>query len=242
MSRYGGLMDDKLLFTAREVYRIIKRSMSRNKKRVNAAWENGYVAGNVVGSVRTAIIALLVAIILSLVVNSYKGMKEDIALDKAIDTYGHPETVSMVQESRRYYYHHDTNAVAVDIETLGISEHLADIALNGTPEDFHREMYRVYHEVCDTSQFSDTEIRKIMDEIIENIARLSRGEDGVSLVNHSSFAGYVSSLGCTKERKGEVVADYKEYNEQWEKYFEGYQETFEVTNDLNIGGSFNGRS
>lgn len=242
MSRYGGLMEDRLLFTPREVYRIIKRSVSRNKKRVNVAWEKGYIAGNVVGGVRASVAVLLATVILVLVVNSYKDMKNNIALDKAIDTYGHPETVSMVQDARRYYLNPETNVLGVDIETLGISEHLSEIALNGTPEDFHREMYRVYHEVCDTSQFSDTEIRKVMDAILGHIARLSRDENGIPAVNHSSFAEYVSSLGCTKERKGEVVADYKEYNEQWEKYFEGYQETFEVTNDLNIGGSFNGRS
>ena len=210
-------LENKDTFTREEVENLIKKSVKNQKAKTEAKWRNVVkITATIVGSV-----TILASIVGTKEVMEYiqdKKVTQEYYddFDRAtslIDSYVDASKVTFADNERKQlatYY--DTGAIA-------------DVLMRDM-ENFDVNFYQAYNTIKNTATFTDTEIRKSMNQILNYVEAYYKKETGKELSSsYETFESYVQSLGFVNE-KGE--ADYGAYSKAFQDYIVQMQRAKDV--------------
>jgi len=200
-------LENKDTFTREEVENLIKKSVKKQKAKTEAKWRRIVkITATIVGSVT----------ILASIVGTKEVMDYIQDRKETHEYYQDYETASSlissyVDASKETFADNERKQLATYYDTGAI----ADVLMRDM-ENFDVNFYQAYNKIKNTSSFTDTEIRKSMNQILNYVEAYYKKETGKELSSsYETFESYVQSLGFVNE-KGEV--DYGAYSKAFQDY------------------------
>ena len=200
-------LENKETFTREEVENLIKKSVKKQKAKTEAKWKKTIKL--------TATILVSVSVLVAIV-----GTKEfmDYIQDRKVtqeyyDDFDRATSLidSYVDASKETFADNDRGQLATYYDTGAI----ADVLMRDM-ENFDVNFYQAYNTVKNTPSFTDVEIRKTMNQVLNYVEAYYKKETGKELSSsYETFESYVQSLGFVNE-KGEV--DYGAYSKAFQDY------------------------
>ena len=200
-------LENKDTFTREEVENLIKKSVKNQKAKTEAKWRRIVkITATIVGSVT----------ILASIVGTKEVMDYIQDRKETHEYYQDYETASSlvdsyVDASKETFADNDRKQLATYYDTGAIAK-----VLMSDMENFDVNFYQAYNKIKNTPSFTDSEIRKSMNQILNYVEAYYKKETGKELSSsYETFESYVRSLGFVNE-KGEV--DYGAYSKAFQDY------------------------
>lgn len=186
------------LYTQEEVDRFIAKSVSEVRKKTKVKWNKAIKSIKIVATSITLFIMVLTVLITLGIIEGNNIQKDKVAYDDYSS-----EAVAVVDEAYEGSVNFFNGNVNSAYNAREIASHIVE-----NRATFDITMFQIYDKVKSTSNFSDTEVRTTMNDIIAIIKDITKGENSIS---YSDFESYVISLGFVNSEGKANYNDYSNY-------------------------------